>query len=161
MFRLPQYCANHGIAAPHGGRFIRDAIGTTAMAEDSDLRAKVRKFVEDPKAMSVNSSRRMGRAAFADMVQEALEEVSPGIKVVRIDDPPDGLDMDAASLRRAISSGIGTGPAAVIVVYPGYACSLPEATAGLISKEVSIYSIQELCHQVCVCIKGLHGIGSC
>lgn len=140
--------------------FIRTLGDTQSMTDQFDMSAKMICFVTDPTAVTISSPRRIGRSGFADLLVEAILETSPRTKIIRIDDPPDGKEMDAASLRKTIEKGLG-GKSAIIIVYPGYASMLGKATSGLISEDVALYSVQELCHQVCVCIKGLHGISAC
>lgn len=128
---------------------------------DGPLEEKMRAFLAGGTAESIASPRRIGREGFADMVQNILSEEHPEMKIIRIGDP-EGEPLSLSQLTEIISGNLSPGKNAVMIVHPGYACHLSEISS-LLKEGDALYSFQELCHQVCVCIKGLRGLegGSC
>lgn len=111
-----------------------------------DFQKKVVFFISNPDATSLTGPRRMSREDFMTDLVNALEHIHPEINICDISDG------GAFEIKDGMNVILSIDPPSI---------RISEAIASIISDKVLFFYFQELCHQVPVCVKGLHGTGYC
>jgi len=111
-----------------------------------DFQKKIVFFISNPDATSLTGPRRMSKEDFMIDLVNVLKQVHPGMNILDISD---GNDFE-----------IKEGMNAILSIDPP-SIKISEMMAPIISDRVLFFYFQELCHQVPVCVKGLHGTGYC
>jgi hypothetical protein len=109
---------------------------------------RIRSFVTNPNALSVTGPRRMSKCDLIYLVRDVLCDVYPGINIIFFEE----------TVKMSILSKDGM--SAILSKEP----LVPEAIDSIksvISDRVLLFYVQELCHQVPVCVKGFHGLEGC
>lgn len=111
-----------------------------------DFQKKIVFFISNPDAASLTGPRRMSKEDFMLDLAHVLKQVHPGINIYDIGDG------SAFEIKEGMNAILSIDPPST---------KISEIMASIISDRVLFFYFQELCHQVPVCVKGLHGIGHC
>jgi hypothetical protein len=111
-----------------------------------DFQKKIVFFISNPDATSLTGPRRMSKDDFMTDLVHVLKQVHPGINICDISDG------SAFEIKEGMNAILSIDPPSM---------KISEMMAAIISDRVLFFYFQELCHQVPVCVKGLHGTEYC
>ncbi len=111
-----------------------------------DFQKKIVFFISNSDATSLTGPRRMSREDFMTDLVHVLEHTYPEINICDIGDG------GAFEIKDGMNAILSINPPSM---------RISEAMGSIISDKVLFFYFQELCHQVPVCVKGLHGTEYC
>ncbi|UAL08246.1 MAG: hypothetical protein KRP56_03085 [Candidatus Methanogranum gryphiswaldense] len=113
------------------------------MSED-----RIRSFITNPNALSITGPRRVSKSDLIDLVRDVLCDVYPGINIIFVEGT-----MDISIISK-------DGMSAILSKEP-FVSEVMDSIRSVLSDRVLLFYVQELCHQVPVCVKGFHGSEGC